>query len=94
MTIYWLSFVDPDKPEGKEFLGACLVEADGFLLAVKAAYRKGCNPGGEVAGSTVPTEMVKYINTKWMNRLLTKDECIEFEEEVRHKKEEADAIQA
>jgi hypothetical protein len=26
MTLYWLSFVDPDHPKGERFLGCCVVE--------------------------------------------------------------------
>jgi hypothetical protein len=48
MTFWWLSFCDPHKPEGSQFLGACIVEAPAMELAAPAAWLLGCNPGGEV----------------------------------------------
>lgn len=42
---WYLSFASPGK-----FLGACVVEADGFIEAVDEANHLGINPGGEVLG--------------------------------------------
>lgn len=58
---WWLSFCDPDKPEGERFLGAAIINVEndvedddlGFLAAVHRAHRLGLNPGGEVAGVTL-----------------------------------------
>lgn len=49
MPFFYLSFADPDKPEGSQFLGATVVEADNVMLAVPESHRLGVNPGGEVA---------------------------------------------
>lgn len=76
-TIY-MSFVDPKKPAGQRFLGACLVHAESFEEAIKEAWRRGCNPGGEVMGlepEFLPSE-------KWYNRLLSKEQLDEMEAEV------------
>lgn len=43
--LWWLSFASDDG-----FLGACIVEAPGFLSAISVAHSKGVNPGGEVRG--------------------------------------------
>jgi hypothetical protein len=48
MTLYYLSFCDPDKPKGQQFLGATIVEADSSLDAVSKTHRLKINPGGEV----------------------------------------------
>ena len=47
---WYLSFCDPGKPKGTQFLGACTVQAHGMADAITRAHRLGCNPGGEVAG--------------------------------------------
>lgn len=46
---YYLSFVDPDKPEGSRWAGACCVRGRTPTDAVGEAWRQACNPGGEVA---------------------------------------------
>ena len=53
---WWLSFCDPDLPEGQAFSGVVLVQAPDFLEAVRFAHRLGINPGGEVAGWKYPPE--------------------------------------
>ena len=61
---WWLSFCDPDLPEGKQFLGACVVVADDIISAAQEAHRLKCNPGGEVAGLELPDRMpwpAKYV---------------------------------
>lgn len=73
---WWLSFVDPDRPEGDRFLGACIVEGTDLGAAVQTAWMLGCNPGGEVAGigiveGRVPAE-------EYRDRLLPKAEALEL----------------
>jgi hypothetical protein len=75
---WWLSFCDPTKPEGQQFLGACIVQARGFFTATLQAHRLGCNPGGECRGSG-PIPLEHKIKERWVNRLLTKEECEEFD---------------
>lgn len=68
--IYWLSFVDPDLPEGSRFLGVSLVPARNMLQAIRRAHRHGCNPGDEVASQWIPEGAVE-IPDAYLNRLLT-----------------------
>ena len=72
---WYLSFADPEKPEGQQWLGACAVQANGFLDAVCAATLHGCNPGGQAIGwdlgdwAPVPAD--------FMNRVLSLDDLAE-----------------
>lgn len=51
LPAWWLSFCDTDKPEGEQFVGACIVEdAPDMVRAVERAWELGLNPGGQVAG--------------------------------------------
>lgn len=49
---WWLSFADPNKPAGSQFLGVVLVEASSFEAAFMAVNLAGVNPGGEVRGQS------------------------------------------
>lgn len=50
MTGFYLSFCDPDRPRGAQFLGGLYLKADSFIEAVQISHRLGLNPGGEVKG--------------------------------------------
>lgn len=50
---WWLSFADPSRPRGMQFLGVAAVRATNLAAAVDAAWRAGCNPGGQVRGTTM-----------------------------------------
>lgn len=52
---WWLSFADPLRPKGQQFLGVAIVDAIGFIEAVKVTHLLGINPGGEVKGWPAPT---------------------------------------
>ena len=78
--MFWLSFADPNLPKGAQFLGASIIRASHFLEAVKVAHALGINPGGECKGVLVPVEM--KIPGKWVERLLNKEECLLFDEEM------------
>lgn len=77
LSLWWLSFVDPDKappldqqvPGGPSFLGACIVPGAHWLEAVNNAWALGCNPGGEVVG--LPTTAP---DSSWIGRLLTRED--------------------
>ena len=67
---WWLSFCDTEKPEGQQFLGACFVRGTNMIAAVKNAHMFDINPGGEVQGVEVPSDL---IVPEWAkNKLLTK----------------------
>lgn len=72
---YWLSFVDPERPKGTRFIGVALVEADDFGLAVQLAHRKGCNPGGEVAGEPIPKWAWDAVLESEKHRVLTAEQA-------------------
>ena len=83
MKKFWLSFCDPKKEKGSQFLGVSIVDAVSFIQAVEIARFLGCNPGGEVQGFEIPSCFI--ISKKWMGRLLTKLECEELEKEIGDK---------
>jgi hypothetical protein len=81
-TLWWLSFADPALPEGRQFLGACMVDVDDtdldeplMVRAVRAAHRLGCNPGGHVQGHPIPPDIALRVPSQWRARLLTRPEC-------------------
>jgi hypothetical protein len=66
---YFLYFTDPEKPAGQRFLGACIVEANGFITAVQQAHQLGINPGGAVLSYDTPPH-----DPSMRDRLITSDE--------------------
>src|SRR5882757_8448087 len=70
---WWLSFADPELPEGSQFLGVVIIEARGMMGAVTLATMLGLNPGGEIQGVTLPDEV--EVPADWTCRLLTKAEA-------------------
>lgn len=81
MALFWLSFCDPDKPEGSQFLGACIVEASHFFNAVPAATVLGINPGGEVEIRTIDGPCEAHVPRSWRNVLFrTREEALAVNE--------------
>ena len=81
VTIWvWLSFADPHKPRGQQFLGAAIVEASGrdgreiMRSAMDRAWKLGINPGGSVMPQQVDP---KSFPEDCLNRLLSRNEIIE-----------------
>jgi hypothetical protein len=74
-TLYWLSFADARRPKGTQFLGACIVTADGFGEAMTTSWLTGCNPGGEVRGTGLPPEYSAKVPPSYIGRLLDPSEC-------------------
>lgn len=84
MTWFWMSFADPKRPKGQQFLGVAIVEADEFLHAVSISHRLGINPGGEIAGYVLPQPPPAGMQ----HRLLTKAEAEAYvEDDPRSKKD-------
>ena len=83
MSLFFLSFCDAGLPKGSQFLGGCIVEGgdtgDGRIdlaLAIQAAWRQGCNPGGEVQATPVTEELRDVVQRGgWCGRLLSRSEC-------------------
>lgn len=77
MPLFYLSFCDPEKPKGSQFLGGCIVEAPSFISAAPAAHSKGCNPGGAVTIVEIPAHAEHNAPEADRNRLLSKEEMEE-----------------
>jgi len=74
MKTWWMSFVDPDKPAGKRFLGVAIVEGRSFKEAHwMSSHVWHCNPGGEIEATDV-SEIAYKIPLEKRNRLLSKKE--------------------
>jgi hypothetical protein len=73
---FWLSFADPDRPKGDQFLGATLIEADDAMDAVRKAWKAGLNPGGEVLIGEVPDDILPTVPDA-RGKLMTKEELNE-----------------
>lgn len=74
MGYYWLSFCDPDKPEGTQFLGASIIEAADFVTAITKSHLLGCNPGGEVVTWEFEPDKCPIPIAAIENKLMTKDD--------------------
>lgn len=72
---WWLSFVDPEKPDGQRFLGVAIVEGSGVASASIKAHELGVNPGGAVKG--IPLTGDALPSAELRNRLLSIDELKE-----------------
>jgi hypothetical protein len=79
MKFWWLSFADPKRESGEQFLGAVISRAHSFPEAIQVAHVLGCNPGGECKGVEIPEEMGLKINKTHIERLLTIEECKEVD---------------
>jgi hypothetical protein len=66
--MWWLSFADPDLPEGSQFLGVCVIEEEDFLSAIQHAHALKINPGGEVKGVKLSENFPPIPKNKLMNR--------------------------
>jgi len=82
LKTYWLSFCDPDKPAGEQFLGVAIVEAEPgstdretVARAIRRAWALNINPGGEVMTTCLPDDSLHLIPATARNRLLSKEEA-------------------
>jgi hypothetical protein len=73
MALLWLSFVDPEKPQGERSLGVIITEASDVVDAAGKLHDLGINPGGEVACWPVNEEHRKIL-APHMNKLMSADE--------------------
>ncbi len=64
--MWYLSFAGSDG-----WLGACVVPASDVVDAARVAHRRGCNPGGQVAG--VPVNVAR-VPEEFVGVLLTLDD--------------------
>jgi hypothetical protein len=68
---WYLSFADPHRPTGEQWLGGCVVAGIDIGQAVRTAAALSCNPGGEVAALEVPREFVDRLPDEHVGRLIT-----------------------
>lgn len=77
-SIFWMSFVDPSRPEGDRFLGVAMVQAESFDMAHALTHTFGINPGGELQSYELEEDGWERANIspdgEYMNRLLSKEE--------------------
>ncbi len=72
MKTWWLSFCNPDAPEGAKFLGVLIVDAETMSTAVDETHRHGINPGGVVLGCDISTARP---DDSFHYRLISEDEA-------------------
>lgn len=77
--LWWLSFADPARPKGQQFLGVSVVRAESFTQAVFQARSLGINPGGQVQGFEVESGTIPEGD---IERLLSRDEALILSEQV------------
>jgi hypothetical protein len=71
--LWWLSFADPDLPEGSQFLGVLIIQGPSLEAVITRSHVLELNPGGQIAAQgPIPA---KYIATEWRDRLLSKEEA-------------------
>jgi len=71
-TVFYMSFCDPDLPEGTQFLGGLIVAAETLDTALTVSWLTGCNPGGEVEiAGPLPVEAFR---PEYIGRLLNRAE--------------------
>lgn len=85
--IWWLSFADPAKTKGDQFLGVVIVDANSFEDAIKTAWRLEINPGGECMGLELPEE-ARAEHASYMNRLIGINEVTKIGERASDIKDE------
>lgn len=73
---WWLSFVDPNKPEGSRFLGVVICENPYLTLAINETHTSKCNPGGELSCIELPTDFDLKGAELW--RLYSKEDLKNF----------------
>lgn len=66
---WWLSFADPDLPEGRQFLGVLIMQGWTIQAVITESHVNGLNPGGECEFAHIPPEHVPA--EQFRNRLLS-----------------------
>lgn len=76
-SAWWLSFAAEDG-----FRGAVVVHAHDFMEALAQCNLRGINPHGECQGFQLPADAAALMDEKWKNRVLTRRECEQCDEEM------------
>jgi hypothetical protein len=66
---WWLSFSDPRRPEGQQFIGVLIMEGMTLPEVIMESHARGLNPGGECQFVKIPPEYVPPA--QFHNRLLS-----------------------
>lgn len=69
----WMSFCDPERPKGSQFIGVIIMREKGIAHAINRTWAMGINPGGEVMSYETDDS---DILPEHFNKLLTKDELV------------------
>jgi hypothetical protein len=77
MALWWMSFADPGRSKGQQFLGLVILEAPTPREAMQKAWDMEINPGGQIMFIELPNEM-KAEYERYMNRLLQKVDLIDI----------------
>jgi len=86
MSTWWLSFADPERPKGTQFLGVIVIEAASFEEAILKTWALKLDPGGEVMGYEMDER--EQLDEKYHNRLLSAKELEEADIGVSTTKKE------
>jgi len=70
-TWWQLSFSDPRRPQGQQWLGGLNTEAATIRDAITWAHLAGINPGGEVQFVGIITDDDDPISPDWVDQLFT-----------------------
>lgn len=91
MKLFWMSFANPDREKGQQFLGVILIEADIAKNALWKTWRLKLNPGGEVQFTTFEEGeyTVKLIPLVYRNRLLNRTEV---EQLIKHMRTQTSVV--
>jgi hypothetical protein len=73
VDLWTLSFTDPKRSKGSQWVGTIMVEAFGLVDALTRVNALGLNPGGAVMGMGVPLErpLPHAYRERWCGRLMT-----------------------
>ncbi len=55
---WWLSFADPARPKGRQFLGAAIVQGADIKDAVSRTWSLVVNPGGQIQYVEIPAALL------------------------------------
>lgn len=71
---WYLSFADPNRPTGTQFLGGLYIDAPSLPDALTKSHLLGLNPGGEVMFVEMPMEFFENVPEDMRLRLLSREE--------------------
>ena len=74
-THWWLSYADPNLPEGTQFLGVVIAATSIFEMATVEASVRGLNPGGECMGAPFTHALAAKLTPDDVWVLLTKEQA-------------------